>query len=198
MELFDKKFVHFMWEDELEGKEGFFADDVATLESLVNLKTNVFAVKKSKFQDKPFSIKNGAFRFFYYDPNYEIKKAYLEGKQIQYKFAEGKWYDINDGDSDDLARIGLSWFDDDCEYRIKPDEPKPRRMTYRELAEWLAKGNGVQTDETMSIAYPFCEYLLCEENKEVPADYKIRRWGSDEWIEPTVDVYKADVSGVLE
>lgn len=26
MELFNKKFVYFMWEDLLEGKEGFFAD----------------------------------------------------------------------------------------------------------------------------------------------------------------------------
>ena len=35
-------------------------------------------------------------------------------------------------------------------------------------------------------------YVLSNENKEVSTKLKIRRWGSDEWIEPTVDVYNKD------
>ena len=36
MELFDKKYVYFMWDDSLEGKEGFFADDISVLAARVN------------------------------------------------------------------------------------------------------------------------------------------------------------------
>lgn len=192
MELFDKRFVHFMWDNELEGKEGFFADDIATLEGFVNTKAHVFIVSKSKLKDKPFSIKGGGFRFFYYDPSYDCKKAYAEGKQIQYQFPDGDmWYDINEADREAIEKKGLSWFDDDVEYRIKPEEQKPRRMTYRELAEWLAKGNG----QLFNIAKRFCmeiEYRMDYDGCLIPIDYKIRRWSSDEWIEPTVDIYEAD------
>lgn len=31
MELFDKRFVHFMWDDSLKGKVGFFADSIDEL-----------------------------------------------------------------------------------------------------------------------------------------------------------------------
>ncbi len=36
MDLFDKKFVYFMWDDELEAREGFFADYIGDLEDYVN------------------------------------------------------------------------------------------------------------------------------------------------------------------
>lgn len=114
MELFDKKFVHFMWDDELEGKKGFFADDIATLEGFVKSKASVFIVRKSRLKDKPFSIKGGGFRFFYYDPNYEVKKAYAEGKTVQFEY-NGYWVDC-----DNPA------FEDEDLYRIKPEEPKSR------------------------------------------------------------------------
>ena len=35
--LFDKKYVHFMWEDELEGKKGFFADGISDLKGNVEM-----------------------------------------------------------------------------------------------------------------------------------------------------------------
>lgn len=38
MELFNEKFVHFLWSDELEGKEGFFADKIKLLIERVNEK----------------------------------------------------------------------------------------------------------------------------------------------------------------
>ena len=35
MKLFNKQFVHFMWEDELEGKRGFGTDDIDDLQRFV-------------------------------------------------------------------------------------------------------------------------------------------------------------------
>ena len=79
----------------------------------------------------------------------------------------------------------LSW-----EYSTESKKEEPKRMTYRQLAEWLAKGNGqcdfggiIATDNT---------YDKIHDDEEVDRDYKIRRWGSDIWIEPTISIYKED------
>ena len=36
MELFDKDYVHFMWDDELQDKTGFFAPGISSLIDYVN------------------------------------------------------------------------------------------------------------------------------------------------------------------
>ena len=142
MELFDKKFVHFMWDDKLEEKEGFFADDICELTNCV-LGGNLHFAKVRKSLSPAFPFKdtnNNDWLFFYYDPNYGIKKAYMEGTQVQYRFKDAeRWHDTSESDIADIKRTGLRWFDDNCEYRIKPKESN--LMTYRQPAEWLAKGN---------------------------------------------------------
>lgn len=194
MELFDKKFVHFMWEDELEGKTCFVADDIDVLQEEVmkGISTDIVHTHNTSTQTSfPFETIADYYRFAYYDPNYGIKKAYMEGMQVQYRFkGTERWHDTSGSDIADIKRTGLRWFDGNCEYRIKPKESN--RMTYRQLAEWLAKGNGQQSSTTCSVGYTFQEVIEKEENKEVPADYKIRRWDSDEWIEPALDVYLED------
>lgn len=71
------------------------------------------------------------------------------------------------------------------------------RMTNRQLAEWLAKKNGERTyaDENSSI-FIYWTYSKDEENKAVPDDIRIRYWGSDEWVVPTLDIYERDCKGV--
>jgi hypothetical protein len=182
MELFDKKFVHFMWEDELAGKKGFFEDSINDLIIDVNECNCRGTVTVSESNAYPFQREETGitWAFFYYDPNYDCKRAYAEGKTIQYKQVD-TWFVVTDP----------GWYDD-IEYRIKPEEPKPRIMTYRELAEWLAKGNG-QIKVGGEIHF-WLDYVEGTDAMEVC--YKIRRWGSEEWIEPTVDVYEADVKGI--
>ena len=64
-------------------------------------------------------------------------------------------------------------------------------MTYRQLAEWLTKGNGQSKDEG-SWVYQYLAYKLIVENKPVDETVRIRRWDSDEWVKPTVDIYERD------
>ena len=183
MELFDKKFVHFMWEDELEGKEGFFEDCINDLIGNVNNCTCLGTVTKSENYDYPFLKKETGIRwmFFYYDPNYECKKAYAEGEQIQLFNPEtGDWIDCDEPEWLDILK-----------YRIKPEKPKTRLMNCRELSEWLAKGNGQWTNTYVS-SNNF-QYDTNKDKCEISPEYKIRRWGTDEWIEPTIDVYETDV-----
>lgn len=186
--LFNKKFVHFLWEDELEGKKGFFADNIADLEIFVNKdftdNTNCFGeCGKSEDEENPFELKNSDFldyKFFYYDPMYNIKRVYNEGKQIQYEL-NGEWYDLDEP----------NW-DSDYNFRIKPEDSKTRRMTFRELARWLAKGNGQYLSQNEFAYDCITGYTIEVDDRELPEAYKIRRWDSSEWIEPTRQVYEED------
>lgn len=69
---------------------------------------------------------------------------------------------------------------------LLPDSPKPRRATNRELARWLAQGNGEclgsQDDADTAWNYP----MECS-NVPLREGAKVRKWSDTEWHEPTVD-----------
>lgn len=84
---------------------------------------------------------------------------------------------------------------------LLPDPPKPRRATNRELARWLAQGNGqIQYDDktknfgkspdgerhkALKSTTTF-EYFGADDFYVV-ADIQVRKWLDIEWHEPTVD-----------
>ena len=70
-------------------------------------------------------------------------------------------------------------------------EEEPAIMSHRQLSEWLAKGNG-QMRSAGALLYPLLVYEPKNEHDAVPKNIRIRRWGSDEWVVPTVDIYERD------
>ena len=83
-----------------------------------------------------------------------------------------------------------------------PDDPKPRMATNRELAKWLAQGNGEMTFKSKSesdidnIACPSHCYEEEYADEECDKALKraedglwivVRKWDDTEWHEPTVD-----------
>lgn len=134
MELFDKRFVHFMWDDELDGKKCFVADDISTLKSDVSREacSKRFGTVKKGVLEYPFQMKSGNWRFAYYDPNYEVKKAFNEGKKVQVKridsFAD--WVD---------CIVSPEWCYD-CEYRVKPGKRyRPYNNSDEMIADFIAR-----------------------------------------------------------
>ena len=115
MELYDKRFVHFMWDDKLEGQKVFVADNINTLIERIKKSTSIYKVHWSRDTGMPFESDDLVrYRFAYYDPNYEVKRAfYKEGKQIQvaYKGANN-WVDCDEPE----------WVDG-CQFRVKPECP---------------------------------------------------------------------------
>jgi hypothetical protein len=115
MELFDKKFVYFEWDNILEGKEVFLANALAVLKRAVMLDEDRLSVEEND-GDYPFTSPAGVhYSMAYYDPNYSCKRAYMEGKVIQCKSSlipDDKW--------DDCV-CSPEWADH-CEYRVKPEE----------------------------------------------------------------------------
>ena len=121
---FEERFVHCFWNDELEGKKGFFADTMGGLKDTVESNDKDWFGKIYKNPNNsqisyPFGfeefngIKN-CYQFCYYDPLYEMKVAYEEGKTIQHlsKLTD-EWVD---------CECRPLWNGDSTEYRIKPTE----------------------------------------------------------------------------
>jgi len=119
----------------------------------------------------------------------EVMQAYTEGKTIEKKSKSlvGPCWVVSKNPTWDWLTI---------EYRIKPEEPKPKRMTKRQLAEWCAKGNGQWVSSYNPHTYlSHYSYSPSSEGEEVSDVIKIRLWSSNKWIEPTEDIYLRDCCG---
>ena len=119
-----------------------------------------------------------------------VMQAYEDGKQIQFSNNNNEWKDWT-------IPLEPIWNWVDYDFRIKPED-KPARMTNRQLAEWLAKGFGSWKTRRSPTVYMDISYPIFEENTPVSDSFHIRPWGSDEWIEPTVEIYERDCKGVKQ
>lgn len=64
-----------------------------------------------------------------------------------------------------------------------PKAPELELVTYRELAHWLAEGNGeVMWDNSVLSNWV---YLTGEENKYLGKSLSVRKWDDTEWHKPT-------------
>lgn len=125
VDLYDPKFVHFEWDENLKDKKGFCGGLINELRA--DVRNNGEKGVCDRFGDPgfPFHIKDvGLFRFFYYDPHYNIKRAYFkEGKPVQIRRnSTEEWKDLYPYESVTAAIEWPKFFDDDYEYRIKPEE----------------------------------------------------------------------------
>lgn len=69
-----------------------------------------------------------------------------------------------------------------------PEEPKPKLATFRQLAEWLAKGCGeYRTAYSSDAVYHLMDYSVGEENNIVSNTWNIRKWGDKQWHRPTLE-----------
>ena len=107
-----------------------------------------------------------------------------------YRDMSGKLKAIDTEDA--LFEVGLGYW-----YLLYPyEEPPKKRMTYRQLAEWIARGNGEYSSDDYDRVYVEYFYFKNEKNNEVDSNLKIRTWDSEEWVEPTADIYERDCKGV--
>lgn len=65
--------------------------------------------------------------------------------------------------------------------------PEAKLATYRELARWLAEGNGEVNDELNDEGAIYTQLFYCKgrENDFVGDSIHVRKWTDTEWHEPT-------------
>ncbi|MBR4396647.1 MAG: hypothetical protein IKS93_02205 [Methanobrevibacter sp.] len=118
MKLYDPKFVHFEWTDELKGKKVILAHTIKDIKEFVGSgnKGRFFIAQKGN--DLPFTNGICECEFAYYDPNYEIKYAYWEmGYDIYYKPKDKNcdWEKVSDN-------TNFLYVIDDPDYEFKIDD----------------------------------------------------------------------------
>lgn len=120
MELFDKKFVYLEWDDKLKGKKVFIGDTLPQLRVSVNGHCDSLQGMSKNISDDsfyPFISPCGTrYAMVYYDPLYEYKQAYNQGKKVEvYGFVgiSRAWIEVKD-----------DWkWEENYEYRVKPETP---------------------------------------------------------------------------
>lgn len=128
---------------------------------------------------------------YWYADNVAKLKYYVEQDRSN-KLGELRYIDIEDNLFDISSGPGSGYW-----YLLYPyEEPPKKRMTNKQLTEWLAKGNGEYSRDSYERAYVEYFYYKSKRDNEVDSDIKICPWGSEEWVEPTVDIYERDCKGV--
>lgn len=121
-------------------------------------------------------------KYYFRDNLYDLKVA-VENEKVD---SIGELTNVGDKYTPFTKNKGACW-----EFIYPYEEPPKKRMTNRMLLEWLAKGNGMFCNGS-SFCYMYTFYSKEELDDEVTQGFKIRTWDSDEWIEPTVDIYERD------
>lgn len=138
---FEDKFVHFRYDDSLQGKRVFYADNIDNLERDVaegeDCRVLIGASEATGYpflMDRSYDVN---WKFVYYDPNYDVKLAYEEGKQIQYKAIDAEnWSNWDDS-------LGKCPFCEWAEYRVKPEEgndDKVLKWTDLKVGDFITNG----------------------------------------------------------
>lgn len=127
------------------------------------------------------------------------KKYWFADNVIRLKYYVEQDFRGNLGRLEDIyTEGGLFEIGSGSYYLLYPYEEPKKRMTNRQIAEWLARGKGEYSRDDCDSAYAEYSYYKSERNNEVDSGMKIRSWGSEEWIEPTVDIYERDCKGVTK
>lgn len=75
------------------------------------------------------------------------------------------------------------------------EESSKQRMTNIQLMEWLTKGNGIYKYKFDVSCANWTTCIEADTQEEVAKDIVIRSWDSEEWIEPTYEIYLRDCKG---
>lgn len=180
--LFEERFVHKVWSDELIGKKAFFADYEDDLERFVeDDNQNFYGIVVRTFGDGhfPFQMENGEhYAFCYCDPYLKYKVAFQQGREIEALMPSGVWRTVKNP----------KWVYPPENYRIKPEEEFVRTVTNRELAEWLARGNGEICMYGIRSSYLNYE----NDNEPVAEAALVRKWDDEGWHRPTSQYLELD------
>lgn len=182
---FKKEFVRFMWDDKLEGKEVFIGDNIDELINAVETDRKRHTVINALNLSFPFRLadkneRDGSpiYKFVYYDPLYDVKKAHKEGKVIEVRdLISGQWI---------VPKEPIFLPERAGDYRIKDDKDGDN-VTQREISMWLALGKGECkfVDGSSDIVLHSYSYREGIGDELVKDDVRVRAWNDKEWHKPT-------------
>lgn len=191
MNLFIKEYLHSEFDDSLVGKYGFFANDETIIQDAINNVNLKYYDRLEKFCNNtyPFwALHNaGGTKLFYHDPYYYLKEAIVvDGETLEVKI-NGVWTEVTD----------LESFFTNYSNPLPPNqyrtEKNRRIVTHKELAKWLADGNGQvcysPLNKDVGMCAVYFSYYIGLDDKPVE-DILVRTWDDVAWHLPTASYLK--------
>ena len=177
-DLFDESFVFRCWDASLEGKSVYVGGRLESLKKSFLSDKSTVTIPSGDFHF-PFRVDgfDGGtynFRYVYYDPLLEFKRARVDGKVVEVCTEEG-WSEVL---SDEDFNLQPS-----C-YRIRPESSSSSDVSNRELAYWLSQGYGEYCLDNDEVSYLYT-YPKNTSNDPIPTNLMVRSWDETEWVRPT-------------
>lgn len=177
---FEKRFVHFMSDNELKGKKVIYADNIIDLKERViacdsvNYEYQLGIVTAVLEAEYPFEIDGCFYKFVYNDPYLELKIAHEQGKVIElYAESLDEWFPLKEEPN---------WHCSPSHYRIAED----KQVTNKEFARWVGSNLGQWRHEDEDTAYNGSfSYAWIVAYGSIPPDILVKKWDDTEWVKPT-------------
>ena len=183
--LFDASFVFRDWDDLLEGRSVYVGDSLESLKKSFLGDKSTVTIPSGDFNypfcADGFAGSNYNFRYVYYDPLLQFKRARVDGKVVEICKEEG-WSEVL---SDEDFNLQPS-----C-YRIRRESPSSSDVSNRELAHWLALGYGEYCLDNDEVSY-FYTYTKNTSNDPAPPNLMVRSWDDVAWHIPTASYLGLD------
>lgn len=189
MDRFIKEYLHAEMDDSLLGKHGFFADTLQDMMDIVNHRKIGVYEKLVGFcnKDHPFESffplgHNKTFQLFYYDPYLDLKAGIdYFGKTLEVNI-DGVWTEVTDLES------FFTQYPNPYPPEQYRTELNRKIVTHRQLAEWLANGNGQvchsPPNRDIGLCAVYFNYHIGLDDKPVE-DVLVRTWNDVAWHLPT-------------
>lgn len=189
------------------GKKYWFADRIGCLEKYVEGITPDDACILKQINNhselSPFvNEKDFAWEFIYpYEEPEEVWYVY-KVLSTENKYAMSTTVFCMPSEFEGTEEECKQWIKD---HEVTPEEPpeesseeesSEQRMTNLMLMEWISKRNGIfKYGDLCYTSKCFVEHEL---NDAVDENIVVRSWDSEEWVEPTYEVYLRDCKGVTQ
>lgn len=204
---YNKSYVHFDWDDSLEGCRGLMANSIGQIISLVGRHTSLQYIYKTGGNEYPFKGVDGRlYKFAYVDPYYDFRLALLIGEPIEVLY-EDKWYPLTyctfvkplsyyrfQSESGALSETSPTGVHEETRPRVAfsdptsskkakdvpAEEPEYSPVTVMELARWLSEGRGYCYDtETGKVITHFPFDFIAKDCSYNKSRYRLFPWGTE-------------------
>lgn len=205
--IYSKSYVHFEWDESLEGRKGWMANSIGQIKSMLIRNVTPGYIYRTGCDEHPFEdIEGDLYRFAYYDPYYDFRYALLNGEPVEFSYTGG-WrtlehcvfsfpspYYLLKSESGALSETsssgvhegtqpGVAFSDPHSSEKAKDvpaEEPEYAPVTVMELARWLSEGRGYCYDnETGKVVTHFPFDLIAKDCPYNKSRYLLLPWGTE-------------------
>lgn len=203
--VYSASYVHFDWDESLEGCRGWMANSIGQIISMVSRNVSPQYIYRTGGNKHPFKDVDGhLYKFAYFDPYYDFRWALLNGEPVEFSYTGGwqtlehcvfsfpaSYYRLK-SESGALSETRPTGVHEETRPRVAfsdptekakdvpAEEPTYSPVTVMELARWLSEGRGYCYDnETGKVITHFPFDFIAKDCAYNKSRYRLFPWGTE-------------------